>query len=293
MIKKLIGLVTAIAIGISMTACTQTKKSEDKGKLKVMVSINPLREFVEVIGKDKIEVKTMVPDGVEPHDFEPKAKELEELNSSKIFVYNGLGMEEWLDKVLGTIQDKDKITIVDSSNGTSVIQTNGKKDPHIFLSLKEAKVQAKNIKDALVKVDDKNREFYEKNYKNFEAELDELYKSNEERFKALTSRDFVTGHEAFGYLCRDLNLKQKAVTDLFGEGELTPQNLRELVEYCKENKIKTIFMEELASPKVSETLANEVGAKIEKINTLESKEEEKDYIQTMKENLDMIYNSLK
>ena len=48
----------------------------------------------------------------------------------------------------------------------------------------------------------------------------------------------------------------------------------------------------MVSPKVSETLANEVGAKTEKIYTLESKEDNKDYIQSMKANLEMIYNSL-
>jgi zinc transport system substrate-binding protein len=52
-------------------------------------------------------------------------------------------------------------------------------------------------------------------------------------------------------------------------------------------------MEELASPKVSETLAQEVGAKVEKIYTIESKEDGKDYIASMRENLDRIYNSLK
>jgi len=86
---------------------------------------------------------------------------------------------------------------------------------------------------------------------------------------------------------------QNSVEDVFSEGEPTAQKLKELIELSKKNKIKVIFMEELASPRVSETLAKEVGAEVQKIYTIESNEENKDYIQSMEENLSNIYNSLK
>ena len=72
-----------------------------------------------------------------------------------------------------------------------------------------------------------------------------------------------------------------------------PKKMTELVAYCKKNNIKTIFVEDMVSPKVSVTLAKEVGAKAEKIYTIESKEDNKDYLESMKDNLDKIYNSLK
>ncbi len=76
-------------------------------------------------------------------------------------------------------------------------------------------------------------------------------------------------------MCRDFGLKQNSVEDVFAGGEPTPQKLKELVELSKKNKIKVIFMEELASPRVSETLATEVGAKVQKIYTIESNEDNK------------------
>jgi zinc transport system substrate-binding protein len=277
----------------SFVGCTKSSIKTDSDKLKVTVSINPLKEFAEAIGKDKIDVNVMVPEGMEPHDFEPKSKDLVELNKSSIFVYNGFGMEEWLDKVEETIEDKDKIQLVDSSKGIEQIKTDGKVDPHIWLSLKNAETQSYNIKEALVKADSKNKDFYEKNYKEFTDKLEKLYDDNKIKFNELKTKDFVTGHEAFGYLCRDLGLKQMSVEDVFAEGEITPQKLKDLVEFCRANNIKTIFSEQLASPKVSQTLANEVGAKIQTIYTIESKEDNKDYYESMKDNLDNIYNSLK
>ncbi|SHE66734.1 metal ABC transporter substrate-binding protein [Clostridium fallax] len=291
--KKLISLICTLIIGLSLVGCTNNKTNNEKkdGKLNVVVSFYPLKEFTENIGGDKVEVKSLVPDGSEPHDFEPKTKDLEELLKSDIFIYNGLGLEDWVSKVINASDGKVK-EIVDSSKGVNKIETDGKLDPHIWLSLKEAQIQCGNIKDALIQVDEKNKDYYEKNYQDYIKKLQGLYDENKDRFSKLTNKDFITGHEAFGYLCRDFGLNQKSVEDVFGEGEVTPQKLKDLVDYCKQNNIKTIFMESLASPKVSETLAKEVGAKVEKIYTMESQEDNKTYLQAAKENLDKIYNAL-
>ncbi|WP_371876592.1 metal ABC transporter solute-binding protein, Zn/Mn family [Clostridium zeae] len=290
---KIATILSSLLLVTSFVGCTKSTGKTDSDKLKVTVSINPLKEFAEAIGKDKIDVNVMVPEGMEPHDFEPKSKDLVELNKSSVFVYNGFGMEEWLDKVEETIEDKNKIQLIDSSKGIEQIKTDGKVDPHIWLSLKNAETQSYNIKEALVKADGKNKDFYEKNYKEFTDKLEKLYQENKTKFSELKTKDFVTGHEAFGYLCRDFGLTQMSVEDVFAEGEITPQKLKELVEFCRSNSIKTVFSEQLASPKVSQTLANEVGAKIQTIYTIESKEDNKDYYESMKDNLDKIYNSLK
>lgn len=291
--RKSFILTMLIILTLTFSGCTNIKEKSNSEKLKVMVTIYPLKEFAETIGGEKVEVSLMVPEGSEPHDFEPKTKDLTELNNSKIFVYNGLGMETWLDKVLNTIQDKEKTHVVDSSKGVNQIKTEGKVDPHIWISLKEAKVQALNIKNEFINSDKENAAYYEENYSKLVKSIDDLINKNEKRFSELKNKDFITGHAAFGYLCRDFGLEQRSVEDVFGEGEATPQTLKALIEFCKENKVKTVFMESLASPKVSETLAKEVDGKIEKIYTIESKEDGKSYIEAMDSNLDKIYDSLK
>ena len=292
--KKIIATAMSVFMIFGIAGCSADKDTaKDDNKVKITVSINPVREFAQAVGGDKVDISMLVPEGTEPHDFEPKAKGLDELTKSVIFVYTGAGMEDWIDKVLEVAESNDKLTVVDTSKNVNLIKENGKTDPHTWLSLKEAKNQSKAILDALVKVDEKNKSYYEANYDKFSKELDTLYNDNEERFKNLKNKNFVTGHEAFGYLCRDFSLQQKSVEDMFGEGEATPKTLESLASYCKGNNIKTIFSESLASPKTSETLANEAGAKVQKIYTLESKEDNLDYLQAMKKNLDEIYESLK
>ena len=118
--KKIISGVLAILMGVMLIGCgakaETTTQNRTNDKLTIMVSIYPLKEFAEKIGGDKVEVTCLVPDNMEPHDYEPKTKDFEELTKSKIFIYNGLGMETWVDKVNETIKDKG-VTIVDSSAG--------------------------------------------------------------------------------------------------------------------------------------------------------------------------------
>lgn len=293
--KKIISAILSILMGITLIGCgakTETKEQDVlSDKLNVMVSIYPLKEFTEKIGGDKVKVDCLVPDNMEPHDYEPKTKDFEALTKSKVFIYNGLGMESWVDNVSDAIKDND-VVILDSSNGIEVRKEEDAIDPHSWLSLKNAEIQALNIKDTLVKVDEKNKDYYEENYNKFKEELESLYNEYKPKFDTLNKKDFITGHAAFGYLCRDFGLTQKSVENLFAEGEPTPKQLEELVKFCKENNIKTIFSESLASPKVSETLAHEVGANVVPILTLESKEDDKGYIEAMNYNLDEIYKCL-
>lgn len=307
MIKKVAAMLLSIIFIFSLTACnnkqskvTEVGQNNTSGKLNVMVSFNPLKEFTEAIGKDKVYVQNLVPEGMEPHDFEPKARDLESINNGEVFILNGLGMEPWAEKVLGTIENKD-LVVVEASKGCDVIKNtdeqeineHGQYDPHTWLSLKEAKIQSLNIKEALVKADPSNKDFYEKNYNEFASQLESLYDEYKTKFDFVKNKQFVTGHAAFSYLCRDFGLEQRSAEDVFAEGEPGPKTLISLIDYCKKNNVKTVFVEEMASTMISETLANEIGGKVEKIYTIERKEDNKDYLQSMRDNLEKIYISLK
>lgn len=309
--KKLISFGLILGILVSFSSCVSKNSEEDKGeKLRVGVTISPLKDFAETIGGDKVDVFSIIPDGSDAHSFDPKPKDLNNLISSDMFVYNGLGMEEWIDSVLGTVEGKD-VKVVEASQGIDAINVSeeelddhdheeddehdhdhGGKDPHTWLSLTDAIIEAENIKNAFVEVDPDNKEYYEANFEQLKNDFNTLYDEYVNKFKNLTNKDFVTGHAAFGYLCRDFGLTQKSIADVFGEGELTPKNLEALINYCKENGVKTVFSESTASEKEAETLAKEVGAQVVKIYSLETKEDNMSYLDGMKYNLETIYNEL-
>lgn len=308
--KKLISLGLILGVLVSFSGCS-TKDLEDNNgeRLRVGVTINPLKDFAEAIGGDKVEVFSIIPDGSDAHSFDPKPKDLKELINTNIFIYNGLQMEEWIDSVLGTIEGKD-VKVVEASNGIDVINISeednhdhegeeehdhehGGADPHVWLSLGNAIIEAENIKNAFSEIDPENKDYYETNFEKLKSDFTSLYDEYKDKFKSLENKNFVTGHAAFGYLCKDFGLTQKSIADVFGEGELTAKNLEALINYSKENGVKTIFSESTASEKEAETLAKEVGAKVVKVYSLETKEDNMSYLEGMRYNLETIYNSLK
>jgi zinc transport system substrate-binding protein len=226
---------------------------------------------------------------MEVHEYELSAKDIIKLNSANVFIYNGLNLENFKDKFLSSSDNKD-LEVVNASDGADVIKTGDGIDPHLWLSLSGSKIIAGNIRDALIKKDPGNKSYYIKNYNEFIKNIDLLYNKYKPLFMKLNKKSFVTGHAAFAYLCRDFNLTQNSVEDVFASGEPSAKKLADLTDYCKNNNIKTIFVEDLVSPKVSETLAKEVGAKTVNINTFL---EGDDYLGTQKDNLEKIYGSLK
>ncbi len=278
---------------------TSTSTAGKSGKIKVSVSFDAMREFTKAVGKDKVEISTIIPDGTEPHDFEPKAKDLAALSSAQVFVYSGFGMENWADKAVQAAGNNSLI-VVEASKGATPIQNtdadeikeHGQYDPHLWISLKGAEIDARNIRDGLIQADPSDSAYFKKNCDSFTAQLENLYSEYKVKLQSNKKKSFVTGHAAFSYLCRDFGLKQNSVEDVFAEGEPSAKKLAGLVDYCKKNKVKTIFVEDMVSPAVSQTLAKQVGAKVEKIYTIESSEDNKSYLERMKVNLKEISDSL-
>ena len=298
MFKKITALTLCLSAILGFTACGSQNSGETAdGKVKVSVTFNALYEFTKAVGGDKVEVSTIIPDGTEPHDFEPKAQDLVALSQAEVFVYNGLGLEVWAQDAISAAGN-EKLIAVDASSGIEPITESentaarGLFDPHIWLSLKCAETEVANIRDALIKADSANKDFYEANCADYIAKLESLYNDYNEKFGLVEKQSFVTGHAAFAYLCRDFGLSQKSVEDVFAEGEPSAKQLTELAEYCKASGVTTIFAEEMASPEVSQTLASEVGAVVETIYTIESAEDGLTYLERIDYNLSKIYDSM-
>lgn len=299
--RKKFFIIFMLSCMMALTGCGHTAQetATPAGKIKVVTSFEAMQAITEAIGKDHVDVQTIIPNGTEPHNFEPTTRNLITLQNAKVFIYNGFDLEKaWLDKALSTVSDNKDLLVIEASKGAQPLplaESNGKKnavDPHIWLSISGAQQEAENIKEALIKADPANKDDYEKNCEAFKTSLEQLKTDYTAKFASAPRKDFVTGHAAFSYLARDFNLEQKSVSDALLSGEPSAKNLKELTDYCKENNVTTIFVEDMVSPKVSQTLANEVDAKAVEIYTLESLPEGMDYVEALKADLDKIYASL-
>ena len=263
----------------------------------------------------------MVPAGTEPHDWEPAATDIKNLEEADVFIYNGAGMEHWVEDVLASLENKD-LKAVEASKGlellaggeeaeaTSEDQTETDSeaatddqaeevsyDPHVWLSPKNAKQEMSNIKDALIEADPDHAEAYEQNYETYATKMDDLDAEYQEKLADTKSKDLIVAHEAFGYLCRDYGLNQVGIEGLSPDSEPDAKRMNEIIAFAKENNVKTIFFEELVSPKVAETIASEIGAKTAVLNPLEGLTDEEisageDYFSVMESNLEALTQAL-
>jgi len=234
------------------------------GRIKVAATIAPLGEFVEAVGGDRVTVTVIVPPAAEPHTFEPTPSQMVELAGADLFVKNGAGLEFWLDRIL---QANAGAAVVDTSQSIALLnESEGEIDPHIWLSLRNAAVQVKNICSGLSRIDPQNKEFYIKNRDDYLQRLAELDSQLNSTFAGKKSRIFVVHHPAWTYFASDYNLTQVALMQ--EEKEPGPRYLAEVISLARQNNITTIFVEPQFNPKSAEVIAREMNASVVTLDPL-------------------------
>lgn len=313
--KKFQGLsLLMVFLIVFMAGCSKpTQRSEEqapKDKIVVYASFYPMYDFAKNIGKDKIDLKLMIPAGVEVHDWEPTAKLMGDMEKADVFIYNGLEMEPWAEKLIASVQN-DQWIVVEASKGVALLEAeeheeeehgeeegaHGDYDPHVWLNPMNALKQAENIKNAFVKVDKANQDFYERNFKEFTDKLKALDQKFQEELRNVKRKEIVVAHGAFGYLAHRYGLEQVPIAGLSPQEEPSAAKLAEITKFAKERNLKYIFFETLTSPRLAEVLAQEVGAKTAVLNPIEGLTQEemkagKDYISVMEENLKTLKKAL-
>lgn len=285
-IKSLFFVLVLIGFFVNITGCIQSE--ENTGKIKVVATIYPLYEFSKRIGGDKVEVSILVPAGAEPHDWEPGPKDMIKIESARIFVYNGAGFEPWVEGTLKGIESKNLI-IVDFSSGIQLVLDNGS-DPHIWLDPISAEHQVDLIKEALIRSDPQNSEYYDTNADSLKKDLNLLDEDIKNELGSSKKKVFITSHAAFGYFSKRYGLTQVSVAGLSPDVEPSPAKMAQIIEIARKNDIKYIFFETLVNPGLSEVIAKEAGAKTLVLDPIEGLSQAdmdggKTYFTVMRENL--------
>lgn len=307
MIRNIVLLAVLI---LALTGCSPRGGTsvdfQDDSKISIVTTIYPVYDFACNIAGDKAEVINLVPAGMEPHDFELSTGDMQLIEQADVFIYNGAGMEHFVDKTLASISNKELI-VVECAKEIALIEASHSHeheeegevqlDPHTWLSVSNAILEAEAIKSALVELDSDNAEYYESNFDAYKEELTQLHELYQTELSNLSNDTIVVAHEAFGYLCEEYGLHQEGIEGLTADSEPDSARMKEIIDFCKENHIKVIFFEELVSPKVAETVASEIGAKTMVLNpieglTAEQEAEGLDYIGLMKQNLEMLKTAL-
>ncbi|HHV72956.1 MAG TPA: zinc ABC transporter substrate-binding protein [Clostridia bacterium] len=311
--KSLLIILILIAVFLLPACAKQVNKGEDdnnsKDKIIVYATIYPMYDFTKNIGQDRIDLRMIIPPGSDPHDWEPTPKLMVDLEKADVLVYNGVGMEPWLEKVVNSLDNKDLI-LVHASEGIVLNRFDeqeevhkphekhlGEYDPHVWLDPLRAMKQVENIKKGLQQADRANSEFYENNYQEYISKLTDLDREIALETSRFKKRQLVVTHAAFGYFAQRYGLEQIPIKGISSQEEPNAAKLVEIVKLLKEKNLNYIYLEKLADPRLSKVLAQEVKAKTAVLDpiggvTEAEMKQGKDYLTLMRENLQVLKETI-
>ncbi|MCX8175641.1 MAG: zinc ABC transporter substrate-binding protein [Candidatus Bathyarchaeota archaeon] len=231
-------------------------------KIIVVVTLPPQAEFVEKVGDDKVRVVVMIPQGANPHIYEPTPDQLKNVSKARIYFKVGSGLEfeeAWLDKILAL---NPSISVVDGSKGIEILD----RDPHIWVSPVNAKKMVENFYTGLVEVDPLHKDEYKTNMEKYLEELDKLDSYIQNKLARFTNKVFLIYHPSLDYLAKEYNLTQISIEH---EGkEPSPQTIQKCIKYAKKYHLSYVYVEPYFTTKYAETIAREVGGEVILLNSL-------------------------
>ena len=267
--------VLSIVMAFVLAACGQTSARELKTgeTLRIVTSAPHLACLALNIAGEQAEVELLPPENANPHSFEPGTKDREKIQNAHLLVTNGLGLEPWdavkLAAAAGaTLVDCGKlpasflIKTDDEHDGHS----HGSSNPHVWLSLEGATLQAEIICKAIQKMDPANANTYGQNLEAFKKRLKDLRTELNLQLDELTSRKFASNHDAFPYFAQEFELVQVGVVQLTPGHNPSVSERAKLVDKIIQTRAKAVFIESGFDEKAAAAIAEQAGVKLGRLD---------------------------
>lgn len=249
----------------------------------VLVSVAPHKFFVEKIAGDTVTVGLMVPAGASAHTYEPTPKQTLAASKADLWFVIGENFEARASRSL--MAHNPSLQLVDLRQGLDMIKADPftgacccchqcGQDLHIWLSSRQAQIQARTIAQALSQRYPQHAEKYRQALGQFVLELQDLDRRLGEMLKPLKTRVIMVSHPAYAYFCRDYQLKQLPI-ECEGK-DPTPLQLTNILNTARAAHIKKVFVQPQYSSKGAKLLAKELDAQVVVLDPYSE-----DYISTM------------
>jgi ABC-type Zn uptake system ZnuABC Zn-binding protein ZnuA len=242
----------------------------------VVATLPILKDFTEVIGKERVAVDSLLTGQESEHTYAPKPSDILLVKKAVLLLKIGLGLETWIDALIKNA-DNSHLLIVTTSEGIPLIkdvstltekepESSGRShamgNPHIWLDPDNAKMMLRHIMEGLIKADPQGKEIYRRNFAVYVQKLDQLEAEGKQKVKALTDRRIITHHAAWPYFARRFGfiIKGNLVNQVGSEP--SAKDLTKLTRKIKREGIRVIVSEPQLDSMLPERVAQETGAKV-------------------------------
>lgn len=262
---------------ITFTAFSAASASAEE-PLKVVASFSVIADFAKNVGRDRVEITTIVGPNGDAHVYEPKPADAVAMAGADVVLVNGLHFEGFLQRLVEA--SATQAAVVELTKGVTPIEFkpefaeedaheqghegHGSLDPHAFQSVANAKIYVRNIADAFCAADSDGCVGYQTNADAYIKKLDAL--DGEVRAAVASipenKRVVITSHDAFGYFAHAYGLTFLAPQGISTDAEPSAADVAKLVSQVKQDKAAAIFVENITNPKLIEQIAAETGIKV-------------------------------
>ncbi|MCP3762699.1 zinc ABC transporter substrate-binding protein [Domibacillus sp. A3M-37] len=318
----------AASLLLALAACgnensetsNETNESTDE-VLTVYTTIYPLQYFTERIGGGTVEVESMLPAGADEHTYEPTSKTMLDIAAADLFLYNGLNLEPFAEKVEETLSAEDVVIVnvgehvdIEAGHEHSAGEEehtedehdheaeddghdHGGVDPHIWIDPTLAEQMAEVVKEELVALNSDEEALYNENYEALAKELEQLDEDFHTMADGAVQKEILVSHAAYGYWEESYGIEQLSVAGLSPTDEPSQKELKELADTATEHGIRYVIFEQNITPKIAEVIQKEIGAESLRLHNLATLTEEdieagEDYMSIMEQNIETLKTAM-
>lgn len=218
-----------------------------KEPIQIVTTIAQIGEPIEIIGGDRVEVKSLMGPGVDPHLYTATQGDITTLQNADIILYNGLHLEGNMDEIFAKLKDsKTTFAIGESINEEQLLKDeNGAIDPHIWFDLDLWKDALESATELLKEYSPEDADYFEQNKESYFGKIDELKADAIEKLSSIPEeqRVLVTAHDAFGYFGRMFDIEVVGLQGLSTEDEVGLSEIQTTVDLLIDKQVLAVFVE--------------------------------------------------
>ena len=234
---------------LSIFGALHTSAKAQQKPLRVVATVSMLADTVRAVGGSRVEVASLLGEGVDPHTYRPTRADIARLSSADLVIANGLHLEAQLDETLKALARSKPVLFAAEKIPQSELLADedykDRKDPHVWMDPKLWSIVVEAVRDTLIERDPAGRAAYQAGAAAYLAELSRLADYSRKILNTVPkeARVLITAHDAFGYFGRAYGFDVEGIQGLSTESGAGLKRIEELVTLLVSRKVRAVFVE--------------------------------------------------
>lgn len=254
---------------VMLCGCCKISPQNHNEKLTIVTTIFPLYDFARQICGDKAEIKMLIKPGSEVHSYDPLPSDMASIYNSDLFLYIGGESDKWVENLLDD-NDVNALALIDCiGHNAQHHHGHDHADEHIWTSPENAVLMIEKIYEDIIKVDDKNEDYYKKNCDEYIKKINTASQKIEGTVSEYKNPFILVADRfPFVYLTKHYGIDYEAAFDGCAVStDISMKTMSRLTKTIKSKGVKTVFVTELSNQNIANALKEELGVEIVELHS--------------------------